>query len=65
VAAEASLAAADAEAEAGIKMLDGFWSTAGPGAESAITLGADTGYQQERFVEALRKRKVAPTSASM
>jgi len=61
VAAEASLAAADAEAEAGIKMLDRVLGpTAGPGAESAITLGADTGYQQERFVEALRKRKVAP-----
>ncbi len=61
VAAEATLAAADAEAGAGIAMLDRTLSLrAEPGAGQQITLGADTGYQQERFVEALRKRKVAP-----
>jgi len=60
VAAEATLAAADTEAGAGIEMLDRVLALrAEPGA-GQITLGADTGYQQERFVEALRKRKVAP-----
>jgi len=61
VAAEATLAAADAEAGAGIVMLDRALALrAEPGAAERITLGADTGYQQERFVQALRKRKVAP-----
>jgi transposase len=61
VAAEATLAAADAEAGAGIEMLDrALAQRAEPGAGQQITLGADTGYQQERFVEALRKRQVAP-----
>ncbi len=61
VAAEATLAAADAEAGAGIAMLDRTLSLrAEPGAGKQITLGADTGYRQERFVEALRKREVAP-----
>jgi transposase len=61
VAAQASLAAADAEAEAGLEMLD---RTVAPPqlrtAEQKITLGADTGYQQERFVAGLRQRHVAP-----
>lgn len=61
VAAQASLAAADAEAEAGMEMLD---RTVGPKpqrrAEQSITLGADTGYQQARFIEGLRQRHVAP-----
>jgi transposase len=61
VAAEATLAAADAEAGAGIVMLDrALAMRAEPGAAQQITLGADTGYQQDRFVEALRKRQVAP-----
>ena len=61
VAAEATLAAADAEAGAGIEMLDrALAQRAEPVAGQQITLGADTGYQQERFVEALRKRQVAP-----
>jgi len=57
VAAEATLAAADAESGAAIEMLDRI---IGPGAAQAITLGADTGYQQERFIQALRERKIAP-----
>lgn len=61
VAAQASLAAADAEAAAGLEMLD---RTVPPNqqrtAEQKITLGADTGYQQERFIEGLRQRQVAP-----
>jgi transposase len=61
VAAQASLAAADAEAEAGMEMLD---RTVAPhqqrSAEPEITLGADTGYQQERFIAGLRQRHVAP-----
>src|ERR1700691_3283494 len=48
VAAEATLAAADAEAGAGIVMLDrALAMRAEPGAGHQITLGADTGYQQE------------------
>jgi transposase len=61
VAAQASLAAADAEAEAGMEMLDR--ALAPPEQRPAgqdITLGADTGYQQERFIAGLRQRHVAP-----
>jgi transposase len=61
VAAQASRAAADAEAEAGMEMLD---RTVAPhrqrSAGQQITLGADTGYQQERFIAGLRQRHVAP-----
>lgn len=61
VAAQASLAAADAEAEAGLEMLE---RTVAPKerrtTEQKITLGADTGYQQERFIAGLRQRHVAP-----
>src|ERR1035438_2622603 len=58
VAAEASNAA---EREAALSMLD---RTVAPQperkAELVITLGADTLYQEEKFIEALRDREVAP-----
>jgi transposase len=61
VAAEATLAATVAEREAALRMLD---QTVAPkdkrSPEQEITLGADTGYQDEKFVEALRDREVAP-----
>ena len=55
VRALATQASTTAEREAALKMLD----TLHP-AGSNITLGADKGYQHERFIEALRARKVAP-----
>jgi transposase len=61
VEAEASLAATVAEREVALKMLD---RTIKPKQERKagrqITLGADTQYQQETFIEDLRKREVAP-----
>jgi transposase len=61
VEAEASLAATVAEREVALKMLD---RTIKPKperkAEQRITLGADTQYQEETFIEDLRKREVAP-----
>ena len=61
VAAEASLAATIAEREVALAMLD---RTVAPlqerKPEQEITLGADTQYQEERFVEDLRQRGVAP-----
>jgi transposase len=61
VAAEASLAATVAEREAALKLLD---RTVQPKekreAEQKITLGADTQYQEEGFVQGLRDREVAP-----
>jgi transposase len=61
VAAQASLAGADAEAEAAIKMLDRILTPVRQQvAGRRITLGADTGYQQQRFIESLRARSVAP-----
>ena len=61
VAAEASLAATVAEREAALKMLD---RTVAPKekrkAEQKITLGADTQFQEEGFVQGLRDREVAP-----
>jgi IS5 family transposase len=61
VAAEATLAATVAEREAALRMLD---QTVAPkdkrSPEQEITLGADTGYQDEKSVEALRDREVAP-----
>jgi transposase len=55
VRALATQASTTAEREAALLMLD---SIERPGPNT--TLGADKGYQQERFVEALRQRKVAP-----
>jgi len=61
VAAEATLAATVAEREAALRMLD---RTVAPRdkrrAEQKITLGADTQYQEEKFIEDLRQREVAP-----
>jgi transposase len=54
VEAEASQAGRDAEREAALRMLDR--TRKGKNA----TLGADTGYQEPRFVEALRRRGIAP-----
>jgi transposase len=61
VAAEVTLAATVAEREAALRMLD---QTVAPRdkrrPEQKITLGADTQYQDEKFVQDLREREVAP-----
>jgi len=61
VAAEASLAATVAEREVALKLLD---RTVKPKQErnpgQTITLGADTQFQEEGFVQGLRDREVAP-----
>ena len=61
VAAEATLAATVAEREAALRMLD---RTVAPedkrNPEQKITLGADTQYQEEKFIADLRQREVAP-----
>src|ERR1035441_1258703 len=61
VAAEATLAATVAEREAALRMLD---QTVTPKdkrrPEQEITLGADTQYQDEKLVQDLRDRAVAP-----
>lgn len=56
VAAEASLAGRDSEREVALRMLD---RTVRPHAQ-AVTLGADTGYQEPTFITDLRRRGVAP-----
>jgi transposase len=61
VAAQASCSATAAERQAALEMLDqvvGRKDQRGPEAE--ITLGADTQYQEEKFIAALRERGVAP-----
>src|ERR1017187_6441504 len=61
VAAEASLAATIAEREMALALLDRVVvpkEERNP--EQQITLGADTQYQEEKFIEALRQREVAP-----
>jgi transposase len=61
VAAEATEAGNAAEREAALKLLDRVITPQGKrAAELEITLGADTLYQEEKFVEALRERAVAP-----
>jgi transposase len=61
VAAEATRAATVAERDAALRMLD---QTVGPKhkrkPEQKITLGADTQFQDEKFVQDLRDREVAP-----
>jgi transposase len=61
VGAQASGASTLAEREAALAMLD---QVVGPkdqrGPEAEITLGADTPYQDEKFIGALRQRAVAP-----
>jgi transposase len=54
VEAEASQAGRDSEREAALRMLDRTRKG------KHATLGADTGYQEPRFVEALRRRGIAP-----
>jgi transposase len=56
VAAEASLAATDAERAMAVRLLD----RAGSKRSKPATLGADTQYQAEEFIQALRARAVAP-----
>jgi hypothetical protein len=61
VAAEASLAATVAEREAALKLLDRTVAPRGKRKpEQKITLGADTQYQEEGFIQGLRDREVAP-----
>lgn len=62
VAACATQSSKKAEGEAGLQMLDGLKRKADPqtGELQAITLGADTAYQEERFITGLRQRKVVP-----
>jgi transposase len=55
VQALATQASTTAEREAALAMLDKLKQRA-----EQITLGADKGYQQERFVENLRRRRVVP-----
>jgi transposase len=61
IAAEASLAATDAERVSALRLLD---SAIRPQAErqpeQKMTLGADTQYQAAEFIEALRQRSIAP-----
>jgi len=61
VAAEATLSATAAEREAALRMLDRVVVTKDKRSkEQKITLGADTQYQDEKFVQELRDRQVAP-----
>jgi transposase len=61
VAAEATLAATVAEREAALRMLDQTVAAKEQrNPEQEITLGADTQYQDEKFVQDLRDRAVAP-----
>jgi transposase len=61
VAAEASQSATNAERDAALRLLDsvlGKVEQRNP--EHQVTVGADTQYQEEQFIEALRQRQVAP-----
>jgi transposase len=60
VAAKASQSATVTERETAVELLDSVLEAHHPRAERKITLGADTQYQEERFVQALRDRGVAP-----
>jgi len=61
VAAEATQSATIAERESALRMLDRVITPeAERSPEQAMTLGADTQYQDEKFIEALRERKIAP-----
>ncbi len=60
VAAEASLAATVAEREKALVLLDRVIEAKDKRGEKQITLGADTQYQEEKFIEGLRQRAVAP-----
>ena len=56
IAAEASLAGTDAERASALRLLDSTLQRSG----ARRTLGADTQYQAAEFIEALRRRSVAP-----
>lgn len=61
VAAEASHAGRDAERETALRMLDRTVTPKEkPPEEHKMTLGADTGYQEPKFVADLRRRGIAP-----
>jgi len=60
VAAEATQSATVAEREAALRMLDRTVSPQHKRLEQKVTLGADTQYQDEKFVQQLRERVVAP-----
>ena len=61
VAAEASLAATDAERTLALKLLDRVLApVARRRPEHTMTLGADTQYQAGEFIEGLREREIAP-----
>jgi hypothetical protein len=61
VAAQASCSSTAAEREAALEMLDEVVKPPVQGAHQAeVTLGADTQYQDEKFIAALRERGVAP-----
>jgi transposase len=60
VAAETSLAATIAERDTALALLDRVVEPKDKRREKQITLGADTQYQEEKFIEALRQREVAP-----
>jgi hypothetical protein len=61
VGAEASQSATNAEREVALELLDRVLVTAQPRhPEQQVTVGADTQYQEEKFVEGLRQRKIAP-----
>ena len=61
VAAQATCSATAAEREAALEMLDQVVEPPPQRApEAEVTLGADTQYQEAKFIEALRQRAVAP-----
>lgn len=61
VAAAVSLSSADAEPKTALTLLDQAVAAIDKRKpEHQITLGADTGYQERQFLEALRERGVAP-----
>jgi len=60
VAAEATQSATIAEREMALELLDCVVSPKEERAEKQIALGADTQYREEKFIEALRRRAVAP-----
>jgi transposase len=61
VGAAASQSATHAEREVALDLLDGMLVTAQPRhPEQQVTLGADTQYQDEKFIAALRQRAIAP-----
>jgi hypothetical protein len=61
VAAEASQSATNAEREVALDLVDQVLDSAqSRNPEHQLTLGADTQYQDEKFIEALRQRAIAP-----